>query len=133
MNPLTTKTPSALGGGKPRSYRYRSKFCRWADEIDDYLNQAASYDYIYWNPQAVGVIITLGTVNAEYLKQLDAKPHIERGYEEMSEADAKTATQNQIADNMVSKATRINIDIVLTRLYENGFRLFKPVDKKVKP
>jgi len=119
-----------LGGGKPRSVIYTSKYCPTPEAIDYLLNQDAyAYTYIYWIPQAKGVIITLGKPNPDAFDQ--PKQSIIRGYELLSEADAGKAIENTFSS--MDAQAKENAEIAMIRLYDNGFVLCKKTDQKGNP
>ena len=121
-----TFTP-ALGGGKERSVTYQTKLCRTAGEIDEFLNQDAyAYSYIYWNTQAKGVFITLCKPNPKSHIQ-KYQPRIERGLLEISESDAIPKIKALFP---VDDLDLLPFQQILTRLYDEGFRLCEQVDRK---
>ena len=119
-----TFTP-ALGGGKERSVTYQTKLCRTAGQIDEFLNQDAyAYSYIYWNTQAKGVFVTLCKPNPKSHIQKYAK-RIERGFLELTENEAQEAVRQTFPID-----TEINESLFFARLYENGYKLVKQVDRE---
>lgn len=122
-----TFTPE-LGEGKERSVTYETKLCQTAKEIDNYLNRDKyAYSYIYWNPQAKGVLVTLCKPNPKAFIQKNAK-RVERGMQELTEDEANEAIKNLFM--LPDKDKELHIDLVFTRLYENGFKVVKLVDRE---
>jgi hypothetical protein len=128
-------TPS-MGGGKLRSELYQTRLCLTAQEIDDFLNKDAyAFSYKYMNPQAVGVMITLCKPNPLAHEQKYTK-QIQRGLLELSENDATQKTRDLFSHTdlvaIPTDSLGIEINFLVARLYDNGFRLCKQVDE-VKP
>ena len=117
----------ALGGGKERSVTYQTKLCRTAGEIDEFLNQDAyAYSYIYWNVQAKGVFVTLCKPNPKSHIQKYAK-RIERGLIEINESDTLPLIKALFpADDL----DLLPFQEILTRLYDDGFRLCQQLDRE---
>lgn len=145
---LLSPIDPALGGGKAKSVIYQTKLCLTDKEIDEYINKDAyAYSYIYWNPQAKGVFVTLCKPNPEAHKRLYAK-RVEQGliiqtvdeakqaaledYKKLSYIDGKLKKHQQFTDEEISKFTSI-FGNVLSTLYERGYRLFAPQDKERQP
>ena len=116
-------TDPALGGGKERSVTYETRLCMSAQAIDDFLNRDKyAYSYIYWNPQAIGVFVTICKPNPKAHKQK---------YAPRTERNMQALTENQ-AQNLINNFPETDLDALVTRLYEQGYKLIKEVDT-VKP
>lgn len=125
--------PPELGGGKERSEFYESHFCQTAEDIDRTLNQDAyAYTYKYITPHGKGTMIILCKPNPKSFLQKYAK-RVEHGLEVLGENDATQQTKDLFPYDKDSTPLRLDIELIIARLYDNGYKIVKQVDREVKP
>jgi hypothetical protein len=88
------------------------------------------YGYVYAYPQAKGVIMVVAVPNPKAFEDR-TKPKIIHGLRELGESEAIEALA--FAQGEVDKKYRKDLDVLLNRLYLDGYALCKRENQEVKP
>ena len=125
------KTPPPFPIPNP-TYIYKGHSCPTPEKAAKVTTEAFKLNgYIYLTiPQAKGAWLIAAVPNPEAFKHKQER-RVELGLAELNEDEAIKTAENQFSN--LDRDKKMTVEIAMTRLYDNGFKLCKQVDREVKP